>query len=484
MHFTAAALAVVFGLPAYTGALLTNTPPGSSPRVARFATQRADVADPIRRDHNRRRGTVHADLENQAILYFFNFTLGNPPQELRASLDTGSSDLWVNIPSSALCSKGDGACSRSGTYDPALSSTNKALEIPFSVKYGDGTSASGHYATDDLSFSGTTITALQFGIGSTSTSLEAVLGLGYPMLESQAQTAGQSYENLPARLASSGAIASSAYSLWLNDLSSNTGSVLFGGVDTAKYSGTLATLPIQPNAGVYNQVKITLTGVAFNGSSLMDNLAHAVLLDAGSSLTYLPDTIVTKLYSQVGAQYDWALERAYIPCSMASSGLSVGFNFSSPIINVGMDELVLGSISSQYDDGSDACLFGIMPAGAGAVIMGDTFLRSAYVVVDLANNQVSLGQTVFNATASNIVEIAAPGQVPNATAVPSPVSATLGVGIAPPGATYQPGPSPTPNSPSTPSTAGRGHAMSSPSALALLAGIVFILLAYQGPTAV
>ncbi|KXJ94726.1 aspartic-type endopeptidase [Microdochium bolleyi] len=479
MHFTAAALAVVFGLPAYTGVLAAQSPRGNAPRVAHFVTERAKVTDPIRRDRIRRRGTVHADLTNQEILYFVNFTLGNPPQNLRASLDTGSSDLWVNIPSSSLCSKGDGACSQSGTYDPASSSTRKNLETLFSVRYADGTSASGNYATDDLSISGTKLKDFQFGIGSKSTSTEAVLGIGYPMLESQVQIAGgKPYENLPARLASSGAIASSAYSLWLNDLASNAGSVLFGGVDTAKYSGSLATLPIQPNAGVYNQIKITLTGVSFNGSSLQDNLAHAALLDAGSSLTYLPDTIITKLYAQVGAQFDSSNGMAYVPCSLATSPLAVAFNFSSPMISVGMDELVIDMAEEdgsgpQYPDGSKACLFGIMPAGAGTVVLGDTFLRSAYVVIDMASNQVSLGQTVFNATTSNIIEIAAPGQVPNATAVPSPITATLGVGIATPGATYQPQPSPTPSS--KPNAADGGAKASSLWLLAPLTGLIFLL---------
>ncbi|KFY41714.1 hypothetical protein V494_02820, partial [Pseudogymnoascus sp. VKM F-4513 (FW-928)] len=43
------------------------------------------------------------------------------------------------------------------------------------------------------------------------------------------------------------------------------------------------------------------------------------------------------------------------------------------------------------------------------ILFGDTFLRSAYVVYDLANNEIGLAQTDFNAKGSNIVEFASMG---------------------------------------------------------------------------
>jgi hypothetical protein len=63
-------------------------------------------------------------------------------------------------------------------------------------------------------------------------------------------------------------------------------------------------------------------------------------------------------------------------------------------------------------------------------VLGDTFLRSAYVVYDLENNEISIAQTNFNATTENIQEIqkGADG-VPNATGVANAVStAAVGTG--------------------------------------------------------
>lgn len=81
-------------------------------------------------------------------------------------------------------------------------------------------------------------------------------------------------------------------------------------------------------------------------------------------------------------------------------------------------------IPLQYPDGKAKCQFGIEPAGKNPVLFGDTFLRSAYVVYDLDNQQVSIAQTDFNATTSNILEIkAGAGGVPNVASTANGASA-------------------------------------------------------------
>jgi len=63
------------------------------------------------------------------------------------------------------------------------------------------------------------------------------LGIGYQINEVQVGRAGKAaYNNLPAQMVADGLIQSNAYSLWLNDLDASTGSILFGGVDTAQYT--------------------------------------------------------------------------------------------------------------------------------------------------------------------------------------------------------------------------------------------------------
>lgn len=352
---------------------------------------------------------------------------------MRLHVDTGSSDLWVNTPSSNLCTQGTNPCGYAGAYSANGSSTYEYVGDWFNISYVDGSGASGDYVSDTITIGAAKLDRLQFGIGYISTSTQGILGIGYPSNEVQVGRAGKSpYENLPAALSSAGHVSRNAYSLWLNDLDANRGSILFGGVDAEQYSGALQTLPIQASRGFYGEFLITLTSLGLGGQTIADDQALAVLLDSGSSLTYLPNDMVESIYEQVQAQYDPSAGAAYVPCSLGRSTATLDFTFTSPTISVEMNELVLGLVASgggrpTFQNGEAACLFGIAPAGAGTNVLGDTFLRSAYVVYDLDNNEISLAQTRFNATSSDVREIPSGSSLPGATVVSNPVTATSGV---------------------------------------------------------
>jgi hypothetical protein len=234
-------------------------------------------------------------------------------------------------------------------------------------------------------------------------------------------------------MASEGLIASSTFSLWLNDLSAQTGNILFGGVDTDRFEGSLVTVPIQQVGNAFNQFFITLTGISIGSQNVASNIALAVLLDSGSSLTYLPNSMTQTIYSSVGATFQESSGAAFVPCSLRDQGTTLTFKFSSPAsIAVPVDEMILDLNNSQgqpltFENGVPACLFGILPAGTSASVLGDTFLRSAYVVYDTVNNEISLANTKFNVTTSNIVEISSKSTVPSATKASNPVAATSGI---------------------------------------------------------
>ncbi|KIW20528.1 hypothetical protein PV08_01103 [Exophiala spinifera] len=409
----------------------------SNPRVVGLSIHRRHVSDPVAHDRarlRRRSGTVLQDLDNEESLYYANLTLGTPQQSLRLHIDTGSSDLWVNTANSSFCSSARDQC-EGGTYDPSSSSTYKFVNNFFNISYVDGSGASGDYVTDTLNFGGVALTDFQFGIGEVSTSEQGVLGIGYPANEVIVNRAGlDPYPNLPEALVNGGLIASNAYSLWLNDLDSSQGEILFGGVNTDKYEGELATVPILKSYGGYYELLIALSGLSNAGTDLSSSssLPAAVLLDSGSTLTYLPNDIVTSIYDEVGAVYSQSLGAAYVECNITSDTKTVDYVFSGQTIKVPYNELLLdaGTDSTgqplRFDNGEVACVFGIAPAQGSTPVLGDTFLRSAYVVYDLANNEISLAQTVFNSTTDNIKEIASGTDgVPNATKVANPVTSVV-----------------------------------------------------------
>lgn len=410
----------------------------ASPRVLGLDIQRRNVS-PLNHDRSRRRkrsGTVTQSLDNQETLYFANITLGTPGQSLRMHIDTGSSDLWVNAANSTLCTTGSDPCI-GGTFDSSSSSTLKFMNSDFNISYVDGSAATGDYVTDTITIGGQSLQDFQFGVGEVSTSDEGVLGIGYTSNEIQVNRLNEAaYPNLPAAMVEAKLIASNAYSLWLNDLDASEGQILFGGVNTGKYTGSLKTVPIVKEDGAYYEFIIALTGLSIGttGESTQTSatsLPAPVLLDSGSSLIYLPDDLTTNIFNDVGALWNSNAGAAYVPCSLRNNASGIEFSFSGANISVTYDELVLdaGTDSSgqpfTFQDGTLACIFGIAPAQGSTPVLGDTFLRSAYVVYDLANNEISLAQTDFNSTSDNVQEIGASGTVPDATLVANPVTTVV-----------------------------------------------------------
>jgi hypothetical protein len=149
-----------------------------------------------------------------------------------------------------------------------------------------------------------------------------------------------------------------------------------------------------------------------------------VLLDSGNSNTQLPDDIFAQFSNATGAIFDKEIGDFTIPCEFASSGVKMTFQFGGsdgPRVEVNPDQLAirfdsLGVFTSGPNKGKDRCLSGIQGGGNGLAVLGDTFMRSAYLVYDLVNNEVGIAQTKFNVTDANIVPFDGMGaKIPNST---------------------------------------------------------------------
>lgn len=368
------------------------------------------------------------------MYYFANVSLGTPAQKLRLQIDTGSSDMWVHSVGIPEC-QGPGSinCSCSGTFDTNASSTYTYLNSDFNIWYQDSHNSHGDYALETVSIGGQQLNHVQFGIGYNTVSRLGILGIGYRSDEAIPDNR-MFYPNLPELMVDQGLIQSNAYSLWLDDIESSTGTILFGGVDTHKFHGMLQTLPVIPSAGVYEKVSIVMSGVGLSTKGRRQfsrkDLSAVAMLDAGSTLIQLPNNLFDAILQGLDMPYEMLGRAAIIDCSLAESPALVDFTFSSATIVVPMNELVAQAVTNDgeeltNDDGSPKCVFGIMPSNTELVLLGDTFLRSAYVVYDLANNQVSLAQTDFNATSSHLVEIGkGKGWIPNGSSAANSAQAS------------------------------------------------------------
>lgn len=306
------------------------------------------------------------------------------------------------------------------------------------IKYVDESGAKGDYFTDEFTIGGNTVKNLTMGLGIDTNIAFGLFGVGYAFNEASNNDQEQViYPNLPVALQDDGIIKTIAYSLWLNDLDASQGSILFGGIDTGKYHGDLARLDIVKDDTNFTHFQVPLYGIEAVSPSGSDQLGSTELpvlavLDSGTTLSYIPTEMAEQAWDEVGAQWEPEFGFAALPCSRANSPGHFAFRFASadgPSINVTMDELVLdlsGGDPPVYNNGPNrgktACAFGLqnqtLTRDNEPYLLGDTFLRSAYVVYDLVNNKIAIAPTKFNSSDSNVVAFPSHGApIPSATPI-------------------------------------------------------------------
>lgn len=162
-------------------------------------------------------------------------------------------------------------------------------------------------------------------------------------------------------------------------------------------------------------------------------------MDSGTTITLLPDDVAEMVFEELGATVSQQLGAVVVPCALGQNTGTLNYGFGGtggPVIKVPLNELVLPLVLTNgriptYQNGQQACQLGIQAAGDLPILLGDTFLRSAYVVYDLVNNRIALANTDFNSTESNVVPFASSGApIPNATSAGSVAQVTQsGTGI-------------------------------------------------------
>ena len=259
-------------------------------------------------------------------------------------------------------------------------------------------------------------------------------------------------------------IKSRTYSLWLNSPKSDTGAIIFGGCDTAKWDGdmlmlnsqsdtlfvvALTDLAIYPheqnNRKFKRQSEETsseeasateeASASATDESSAEDvaqsfglNGPLTALIDSSSTVTRLPKDLVDRLARYVGATPVQGTGNYVLPCE---SNMDADLYFQlggadGPEIYVDMTELLVPV--PNPDNLAEPMTFPggrISMCGLGistidddqTVVLGQTFLRSAYVFFDVDLKQVGFAQAKWDVEESDIQEVANGGSVQSASSI-------------------------------------------------------------------
>ena len=362
-------------------------------------------------------------------MYIINLTIGDPPQQVAVQFDTGSSDLWVPSPKNAQCKQGK--C-LDGSYDPSLSSSYVLdKQDGFNVSYfTPGDFAAGDWANDTVKFlDGSTLDGQRFGVAVDGPNPLGVLGVSLIYGDQTPIPEHRAAGNVLDSFVDQGLIQRHVFGLYLDDSEASGGSITFGGLDTTKYSGELVALPLKGDdqGNVYNY-DVAFTGLSYTdetGSTTRlspDGFAGTMTLDSGTSDIWLAPEIFTRLALGFGAvknEYGY-----FVPCSFRNGKGTLNYELGGPdgqgiTVQVPMSEVFAGQAynNTGFDDEAGGCYLNFNPAGGTSGMLGDTFLRSAYVVYDRDNYIAAVAQGVPNqAGTSSIVTIgAADTTIPGAT---------------------------------------------------------------------
>ncbi|KAJ5729975.1 uncharacterized protein N7483_004483 [Penicillium malachiteum] len=328
-------------------------------------------------------------------LYYSNLTIGTPPQTIQFGLDTSSGYLQTTATNATWCTYSSCA---SGFFDVNASSTYKFANGNFNVTYFTLNDVfTGDFGDDVVVIDGVTLSAMDLAVNY-GPMPNSILGLGYISGKTSEAPA-----TILQALVNGGHINSAAYSLWV-DGSTDTGTegaILFGGVDTAKYSGDLHTMSIPASNGIHYLPVVLVTEITLqNGTSnsQTSGLPEYMVLDSMVSQTFLPNDIVEGLYQDLGIWWDSDSQVGVIDCTTKQKDYNIKFTF----INF--------SISSPVSDfigpgNSGDCDFNIVPNFGVPSVLGSNFLRNAYVVYDLSNNEISMAPTNFDESEGQVLEI-------------------------------------------------------------------------------
>ncbi|XP_061351181.1 aspartic proteinase 36 [Gastrolobium bilobum] len=369
-------------------------------------------------------------LPSSTGLYFTKLGLGSPPKEYYVQVDTGSDILWVNCLGCTSCPKKSGlgmdltlydpndsktsnvvSCEDdfcTSTYDGPVSGCKQDMSCPYGITYGDGSTTSGSFVKDYLTFNqvnGNLRTvpknsSVIFGCGNkqsgtlSSSSDEALDGImGF----------GQANSSVLSQLAASGKVKK----IFSHCLDSVNGGGIFsvGEVVDPKFN----TTSLVPRMAHYN---VVLKDIEIDGdflqlpSDIFDSgNGRGTIIDSGTTLAYIPatvyDQLVPKVLSRQSGMKLYLVEEQFT-CFRYTENLDDGF----PVVTFHFEGLSLVVYPHDYLFLLKEDMYCIgwqksadqTKSGKDLILLGDLVLSNKLVVYDLEN--MLIGWTNYNCSSS------------------------------------------------------------------------------------
>ncbi|XP_048878243.1 pepsin A-like [Brienomyrus brachyistius] len=320
---------------------------------------------------NNEKMTNDADLQ-----YYGVISIGNPPQSFTVMFDTGSSNLWIP---SVYCSSV--ACSNHAKFNPKGSKTFKSTSNSVSIQYGTG-SMTGVLGYDTVEVAGIIVRNQIFGLSQTEAQFmyymkpDGILGLAFPSLSSSGAT--PVFDNMMSQRL----LSQDLFSVYLSSDSKDGSVVIFGGIDSSYYTGSIYWIPLSSQS--YWQ--ITMNSVTINKKAVACPGGCQAIVDTGTSYIVGPSSDVQNLLSSLRASVDQNGD-AFVNCNSVGSMPDLTFTLGGYAFSI--------PPSAYVSQTSSGCMLRISTGGFGQLwILGDVFIREFYSIFDRGNNRVGLAKAV------------------------------------------------------------------------------------------
>lgn len=313
--------------------------------------------------------------------YYGPIKLGTPPQEFNVIFDTGSSNTWV--PSSKCYSI---SCLLHRRFDSAASSSFKANNTAFAIRYGSG-SVEGFISNDVMEVGGIRIPNQDFaevtkepGFTFALGKFDGIMGLGYDRIAVD-RVVPPFYNMI-----NQGLIDEAMFSFYLSRTAEGSvsgGELLFGGYNRDHFEGDLKWAPVIRKG--YWEVKLSNFAI---GDKTVKMDARAAI-DTGTSLIACPTEVADAINEAIGAKKSFR-GIFTVDCAAIPTLPDIKFTFGGHEFSLPASDYVL-----QTSGGCISSFMGIdIPAPAGPIwIIGDAFLRHYYTVYDMKNDRVGFAKS-------------------------------------------------------------------------------------------
>lgn len=174
----------------------------------------------------------------------------------------------------------------------------------------------------------------------------------------------------------------------LTIIDTTKGLLIFDGVDTTAYSGSLSAIALQPQGRMVNPWVISWTSFQYvNASGYVVKFSTGVLpvsisLLNGYEFSWVPTPIYVSLASVFNVYSDPNLPGfTFISCDIKNATGYLDFTFGSSTTNGPTIQVPYRGLGDQYAlaNGSTVCYFTFVDGGnTGPYYLSDNFLRAAY----------------------------------------------------------------------------------------------------------